>query len=30
MDGHQPTTREAAQWSCANVDAGNLLSPITR
>jgi hypothetical protein len=30
IDGHQPTTPEAAQWSCANVDANNLVSPITR
>jgi hypothetical protein len=30
MDGRQPTTPEAARWSYANVDAGNLLSPITQ
>jgi hypothetical protein len=29
-DGRQPTTPEAAQWSCANVDANNLASPITQ
>ncbi|MDR2372155.1 MAG: hypothetical protein LBD60_03345, partial [Puniceicoccales bacterium] len=29
-DGHQPTTPEAAQWSCANVEANNVNSPITR
>lgn len=28
MDGRQPTTREAATWSCANVDNA-LTSPIT-
>ena len=30
MDGRQPTTPEAALWSCANVDANNLHSPVTR
>ena len=28
-DGRQPTTEEAVVWSCANVDAGNINSPIT-
>jgi hypothetical protein len=29
-DGRQPTTPGAAVWSCANVDANNLASPITQ
>jgi hypothetical protein len=29
IDSHQPTTPEAAVWSCANVDANNPASPIT-
>jgi hypothetical protein len=29
IDGHQPTTPDAAVWSCANVDANNPASPIT-
>ncbi|MDR1591107.1 MAG: hypothetical protein LBR92_03915 [Puniceicoccales bacterium] len=30
IDGRQPTTPNAAVWSCANVDANNLASPITQ
>jgi hypothetical protein len=29
VDGKQPTTRQAAIWSCANVGAGNTNHPVT-
>lgn len=29
LDGHQPTTLDAARWSCANVGAYDLNHPIT-
>jgi hypothetical protein len=30
MNGNQPTTPDAARWSCANVDANDPNSPITQ